>query len=91
MFTHVDINVDNNNASFVTNELQNGQIVNCLVDFGSACTTINSLNLDATPVDITTPLVPQANVNTIINNVCVGESISFEIVGDNWGNNPKRV
>jgi hypothetical protein len=81
-------NVGSNSSIFNPTNLTNGDIVSCQMISNAACASTGSVNSNGITMSVGTSLTPSIEITANTLNVCVGDSVFFNSIIQNGGNNP---
>ncbi len=85
------VNVGTNTASFISNNLNDGDEVTCILTSSESCVTSNSAMANSVLIEVIPPLQPSLNIAANTLEVCEGETISFSASTIDEGQNPNFV
>ena len=82
------INVGDNSPTFETTSLINGQQVSCILTSSEGCLQANDIESNQINMTVNPTLTPSIIIVADVNEICMGETVSFSAQGDNWGDMP---
>ncbi|HSK14146.1 MAG TPA: MopE-related protein, partial [Phnomibacter sp.] len=80
--------VGDNNPTYSTSTLQNGQTVQVSLTSSIGCAVPPTVSSNSISVIVNAIVTPAVNITPSVNNVCQGTSITFTAIATNGGDNP---
>ena len=73
---------------FTSSSLTNGNIVTCIMNSSSSCTSPSSATSSGITISETSTVVPSVSISTSNTTICAGSSVTFTAVPTNGGTTP---
>ena len=77
-----------NEETFTTNNLNNGDIVSCNVQYTDACNNLQTQTSNEISIAVSNPQTPSIEIIPNIYAACENEEVTFIAQGSHWGDNP---
>ncbi len=74
--------------NFSSNNLQNGDIINCQLSYDDICTLNNIVQSNEIEIEVNSITTPDVIIEADVLTICSGETVNFSAAGANWGNDP---
>ena len=74
--------------NFSSNNLQNGDVINCQLSYDDICTVNNMVQSNEIEIEVNSITTPDVIIEADVLAICSGETVSFSATGANWGNDP---
>ena len=82
------VNAGSNSEIFTTNNLSNGDIVNCILTNNASCNVTPSAVSNDIMINVDPTIFPSISINASSFEVCEGTLVTFSAASFNTGNNP---
>ncbi len=82
------MNVGGNTSSYITNSLQDGAVVACVLTSSETCASPSTANSNSIDIEVTELVEPTINISASASEICSGEPITFTATNTNGGANP---
>ncbi len=82
------VNAGSNSQIFTTNNLSNGDIVNCILTNNASCNVTPSAVSNDIMINVDPTIFPSISINASSFEVCEGTLVTFSATSSNAGNNP---